>query len=102
MYANGPGKPPNSPPLTDMAPDPRTVKVSADEAPAARLKKMKLPEAPQYQIAKKMPASMDIKNPPQCTKTIATPSATERRPDPLTTPPMVVNPERVPQPDAQK
>jgi hypothetical protein len=102
IATNEAGETQTLPPLTDMAPAPRSVKVTAEEAPAERIKKMNLPEAPQYQTAQKMPAGMDVKNPPQWTKTIATPNFNATPPDPLTPPPMAVNPERVPQPDAQQ
>lgn len=82
-------------PLTDIAPPPPVVNVSADEHPRERLKRMDLDMPPQYKRDVKLPPNTDIENPPRWNETIASPKIPAEAPDPFTAPPIKVDPRRV-------
>lgn len=84
-------------PLTDVAPPPPAVAVTAAEHPYERLQKMGLEAPPQYQVKQIPPQSgMDESKPPRWNETIAAPKPPTEAPNPFEPPPIAVNPERVP------
>ncbi len=86
-------------PLTDVAPPPPVMDVSAAEHPAERLRQMKLGETPQekYKQRAKLPTNMNLEHPPEWTETLAAPAIPTQSPDPFTKPPIKVNPKRLPE-----
>lgn len=96
-----PERTPEPAPLTVVAPAPRAVDAGAHESPARRLRQMNLGPPPQDGIEWRLPPAtvMDVTQPPQWTRPLALPLAQPQPPDPFETPPLAVDPQRVPLPE---
>lgn len=85
-------------PLTDVAPSPPLVDVTAQESPV-HLRQRLGPTTSDLGADRILPSHvMNERRPPQWTTLLAAPLADPQPPDPFTPPPILVDPRRVPDP----
>ncbi len=90
-------------PLTHVAPQPKAVKVTAEESPQQRLKVLQLDDPPQKALKVILPKNeMNLKNPPQWSEPVALPKVPTNAPDPAEAPAIKVDPRRKPQKDVPR
>jgi hypothetical protein len=89
--------------LTNVAPSPRAVKVTAKESPQQRLKELQLDDPPQKKLKVILPKDgMNLRNPPQWSLPVALPKVPTDAPDPKKAPAIKVDPRRKRQKDVPR
>lgn len=82
---------------SSLAPEAKSVAVTAAEGPGKRLAKLQLEPLPQKGVKAVLPeVGIDPRHPPQWTKALALAPIQVTPPNPFEEPPMAVNPERQP------